>query len=93
MRRHRGCALRRRYGRAKSGLRVIYRAPTGLVVWAVPNTNLQIMWAGPGSRLKIGFDLTRAGGSASLIDHPSADGNYNTRREAEVAVHAFLRAK
>ncbi len=42
-------ALARRYGRAgrKGGLKVIHRMPTGGLVWAVPNSTLQIMWGGP----------------------------------------------
>jgi hypothetical protein len=70
----------------------VYRSPTGLIVWAVPDTTLQIMWAGPGSRLKIGHPM-KAGGSVSTIDHPTADGNYNTPREAKNAVRAFLASK
>jgi hypothetical protein len=42
-------ALHRRYGHAKAGLRVVYRMPTGGLVWAIPNSSLQILWAGPNS--------------------------------------------
>jgi hypothetical protein len=88
MRSHR--ALRRRYGRA-SGPRVVYRSPTGLLVWAVPHTSLQIMWAGPGARLKIGHPM-KAGGSMFSIEHPSADGAYDSARAASAAVKKFLEA-
>lgn len=89
MGRHR---LRQRYGRALKGPRTVYRSPTGATVWSVPDTTLQILWAGPGARLRIGHPM-KPGGSMTTIDHPSADGNYMTAREASAAVRAFLAAK
>jgi len=82
--------LRKRHGRAR-GPRVVHRMATGGLVWAVPDSTLQIMWAGPGSRLKIGQPM-KAGGYVSTIDHHAADGNYNTAREASAAVARFLAA-
>jgi hypothetical protein len=90
-----GSLLGRRYGHAGSkgsGPRVVHRMATGGLVWAVPDTSMQIMWAGPGGRLKIGWPM-KAGGSVTAIDHPSADGNYLTAREATAAVRAFLDSK
>jgi hypothetical protein len=86
-------ALYQRYGRAgrKEGPKIVHRMPTGGLVWAVPDSTLQIMWGGPGSRLRIG-QVMKAGGSATTIDHPSADGNYTTAREATDAVVRFLAA-
>jgi hypothetical protein len=79
--------------RAPSGdPRVVYRMPTGGLVWAVPDSKLQIMWGGPGSSLRMGYDLMRPGGSSWKIDHPSADGSYATKRDATAAVRAFLAA-
>jgi len=88
-------ALHHRYGRAgraaKGGPRVVYRMPTGGLVWAVPGSGLQIMWAGPGSGLRIGRVL-EAGGSTTRIEHPSADGSYSNKKDATAAVRAFLAA-
>jgi hypothetical protein len=92
MRRHK---LRKRYGRAasKGGLRLLYRSPTGARVWALPDSRLQVMWSGTGARLRIGFDFLTAGGNmGTTIDHPSASDSYNTPREAEAAVRAFVRS-
>jgi len=90
---HRGRALRRRYGRAVAsrGPRVVYRMPMGGLVWAIPNSSLQIMWAGPGSRLRLG-EVLKAGGSTTSIDHPTADGSYTNKKDATAAVRAFLAA-
>ncbi len=88
----RGHSLRRRYGRAgKSGPRVVHRMATGGLVWAIPNSSLQIMWAGPGSRLRLG-EVLKAGGSTISIEHPSADGSYSNKKDATAAVTAFLAA-
>jgi hypothetical protein len=96
MRRHaRAHALRRRYGRSEAP-HVVYqsRHRTGATVWSVPGGSLQIMWMGPGSHLRIGYDFLKAGAPmGSIIDHPAASDSYNTRSEAEAAVKAFLAAK
>ena len=72
--------------------RIVYRAPTGLLVWALPGSDhLQIMWAGPGARLRMGFDVTKTGSPfPGLIHHPGADGEYTTAKEATAAVARFL---
>jgi hypothetical protein len=91
-RRSRDSRLSRRSGNVASAkLRVVYRSPTGSVVWAIPNSGLQIMWAGPGASLKIGKPL-EARGSVSSIDHHTANGQYRTLRDAQAAVRAFLAA-
>jgi RadC-like JAB domain len=73
---------------AKSGIRAM-RGPTGLAVWTLPGSNLEIMWSGPGSRLFIG-QATKPGGHVSSIDHHTANGNYDTFKQADAAVAAFL---
>lgn len=69
--------------------KVVEVSPTGLIVWAVPDSQFEIMWAGPGSRLLFGYPR-RSGGFASPINHPTANGVYNTREAATAAVAAFL---
>lgn len=64
--------------------------PTGLVIWHLPG-NLQIMWSGPGARLRIGW-LTQPSGASTFIDHPTARYVYATLSEAQAAVEAFLSA-
>jgi hypothetical protein len=66
-------------------------SPTGLTVWTIPDTNLEIMWMGPGSGLFVGT-ATTPGGAVTRIEHRTADGTYTNRREAEAAVKAFLAA-
>jgi hypothetical protein len=74
--------------------RIIYRMATGGVVWQLPDSKLQVMWTGPGSILRLGYDLLKPGSSyPTAIEHPTADGNYMTRAQAEKALQAFLAAK
>lgn len=72
--------------------KVIYRSPMGTIAWSIPGSaHLQIMWAGPGSRLRMGFDVTKAGSPMpDVIQHPGADGAYRTAKEATAAVKRFL---
>lgn len=70
---------------------VVYRMATGGLVWALPGSSMQIMWAGPGSRLRIG-QVLKAGGATTFIDHPTADGSYRTKTEATAAVKRFIAA-
>lgn len=66
-------------------------APTGLTVWRLPDSTLEIMWPGPGSGLYIGR-ATTPGGSVVRIQHPTADGVYDNRTSASRAVTAFVKA-
>ena len=91
-RRSRSSRGARRHGNAAAGPRVIYRAPTGLLVWSIPGSKLQIIWGGPGSALRMTWDAFTAGGSMWKIDHSSADGNYRTAKEATAAVKRFVAA-
>jgi hypothetical protein len=89
MKRHR---LRKRYGRAASkGLRVVYRMPTGGMVWQVPNSTLQIMWPGPGGGLSLGRPM-EVGGATNRIEHYTANGNYYNVKDAARAAKAFTEA-
>jgi hypothetical protein len=77
-----------------SGLRkTIY--PTGLTVWRLPDQWLMhIMWIGPGAGLRLCIGDPADGSTAigTAIEHPSASGTYDSRREAETAVRAFVAA-
>jgi hypothetical protein len=90
MRHRTGRALRRRYGRASGDLRVVHHTPMGGLVWAVPGSSYQIMWAGPGARLKLG-EIMKPGGMVTTIEHPAAARIYDNPREATKAVRKFLR--
>lgn len=70
---------------------IVYRMASGGCVWRLPRGELTIMWAGPGSRLLIGWCLL-AGGSTMTIEHPSACDAYMTRKAAGAGVAAFFRA-
>lgn len=71
--------------------KVVMTGVMGLTVWALPGATLEIMWAGPGARLWIGQPRV-AGGCVTTIDHPTADGIYDSRKDAERAVAAFIDA-
>ena len=66
-------------------------SPTGLAVWQVPDSEMQIMWSGPGGRLSFG-QAYKAGGAMTFIEHPSADGAYDSLKAAEAAVKRFMEA-
>jgi hypothetical protein len=68
--------------------KIVYRSPCA-VVWAIPDSGLSIMWVRPGGGLLIGRCLV-AGGSVTRIDHPTANGFYETLPQASAAVAAFL---
>jgi hypothetical protein len=87
--RRRGTALRRRYGHTSGGLHVVHHTAMGGFVWAVPNTSYQIMWAGPGSRLKLG-EIMKPGGVVTVVEHPTANKIYDNPRAAVKAVRKFL---
>lgn len=64
-------------------------SPMGNVVWTAPD-GTSVMW-GPGGGLVLCIpDAFTPGGDFFKIDHPTADGQYATRREAEKALLAFL---
>lgn len=73
-------------------LKPISKGPTGMLLWRLPGGG-EIMWPGRGARLQFGFDLTSSAGSATFIDHRSADGAYMTAKEAQAAVDSFIAAK
>lgn len=84
MRSHASASQQRRALRPQIG-------PTGLALWHIPGSTFQIMWAGPGSKLRFGR-LTEAGGVSTSIKHPSADATYDTLRDATEAVGRFMAA-
>lgn len=64
----------------------------GGAVWSLPDcSRLELMWMGPGSGLYLGTPR-EVGGFVTRINHPTADHVYNTMREAQAAVDAFVNA-
>ncbi len=72
-------------------MKPVERMITGGAVWALPDSALEVMWIGPGGGLHIGTPR-RPGGITTPIRHPSADGTYNTLKEAQKALDAFIAA-
>jgi hypothetical protein len=74
------------------------RSPTGLTLWpmlpeeAQGGTPMSIVWPGPGSGLYLGIRATEPGGSMVRIEHRTADGQYDTFKQAQKAAHAFAAA-
>ena len=65
--------------------------PTGMRVWRMPGSEtLSIIWPGPGAGLMLAFDASKPGGAMTRINHPCADGQYHTVKEAQKAVDAFV---
>jgi hypothetical protein len=62
------------------------RGPTGAVIWR-DGAGHRFFWSGPGGRLKLMF-----GEQLVSIQHHTADGNYETAREAAAAVARFVAA-
>ena len=64
--------------------------PTGLCLWKIPgDTDLDIMWAGPGSPLTLGRH-TIPHGMMTRIHSFGSDGNFETRKDAQKAVDTFI---
>jgi len=65
-----------------------HTGPAGAVEWV--GRTASYFWFGPGSGLwlSIGEDHT----SCTRIEHPAADGSYDTRAQAQRAVSAFRAA-
>jgi len=59
-------------------------------VWPIPESELEIMWIGPGGGLFLGMPR-QPGGAVTRIRHPeeSAD-TYSSFEEADDAVWAFI---
>jgi hypothetical protein len=69
----------------------VQTGPTGLTLWGpLPETtDFYLMWGGPGSRLRLAIRPLSVDGTSTTIEHPTANGTYDTRREAAAAVAAF----
>lgn len=66
-------------------------SPTGLVMWPIVGTaEASLIWLGPGSGLFLGINATSPQGIMTAIDHPSANGTYDTRLEAARAARRFV---
>ena len=67
--------------------------PTGGCVWTSPDTNTQVMWLGRGAGLFLVLGgVTTPGASMTRIEHPSADDQYLSRKDASAAVARFFDA-
>ena len=66
-------------------------SPTGLTVWQLPQGDTQVVWMGPGAGLSVGYAY-RPGARLSRVEHPAADGQYGSLKEAEAAVRRFVEA-
>lgn len=70
----------------------ILRLATGGAVWNIPgDSRLQLLWNGPGGGLFLA-DAFTPGGLMVRIEHPSADGTYDSAAAAQRAVDAYLAA-
>lgn len=68
----------------------VERGPTGAAAWHLPNSEAVVLWNGPGSGL---FLVMTPRGRLIRIEHPTADGNYRSFREADEAARRFIRAE
>jgi hypothetical protein len=57
---------------------------TGMTQWPLYEGQ-SVIWMGPGSGLYLVF-----GSTMTRIEHPTASGQYDTRKSAENAIKAFL---
>ena len=64
----------------------------GNAIWRLPPPSPWVIyWNGPGARLLFGSN--KPGSHLSPIEHPSADGNYNSLKEAQAAVTRFWKSE
>jgi hypothetical protein len=64
----------------------------GNAMWRLPSPSpFVIYWNGPGARLL--FGTNKPGSQLSPVAHPSADGNYNSLKEAQAAVTRFWKSE
>jgi|SRR5271157_88330 len=91
-------ALRRRYGRASNSgkARVVLRMPN-VTLWRAElkgGGHGFFMWS-PGGRLRFSLADPRKPGTLmpNPIWHHTADGDYNTEREAAAAMRSFLHSE
>lgn len=78
-----------------AGLPIITGGIGGQTLWGpLPDTrDYYLMWTGLGGRLYLAIRPFAPDGAMVLIDHPAADGAYDTRRDAARAVAAFMAAR
>ena len=69
------------------------RSPTGLTLFGpLPETtDFYLLWLGPGAGLKLAIRPFSVDGTVTSIQHRTANGAYNTWREAAAAAEAFAR--
>lgn len=66
----------------------------GITSWGpLPDTaDMHVQWDGPGTGLYLYASNPESGNPGMRIRHPSASGTYDTLRDAEKAVNAFVAA-
>lgn len=69
--------------------RILEHTINGGAVFAVPDSEYEILWIGPRAGLFFGQPRV-AGGTIGRIEHPTADAEYDTLAEARAAVEAFI---
>ena len=60
-------------------------------MWQLPHSDMQLMWPGPGAGLSVGYAY-RLGATMTRVEHSTADGQYDSLKDAEAAVRRFLDA-
>lgn len=63
--------------------------PTGLCLWKLPDSDLDIMWAGPGVGLTLGRHTIPYGMMTSIRTY-GCEGPFATRKAAQAAVDLFV---
>jgi len=64
-------------------------SPTGLCKWNLPDSEMSLVWAGPGVGLMLCVD--KPGGFMTRVDTRGCEGPFSTRKEAQEAVNEFIR--
>jgi len=75
----------------KISIRTGERSPMGAVTFSARRfgySDTWFYWNGPGARLQLMF-----GAKLVYIEHPSADGTYNTLKEAQAAARRFCEVR
>lgn len=67
-------------------------SPTGLTLFGpLPDTrDWYLMWPGPGARLSLAIRPFEVSGTTTRVDHPTANGVYDNRKDAREAANAFV---
>lgn len=64
------------------------KSPTGLRKWQLPESELSVVWPGPGAGLMLCHD--KPGGMMTKINSAGSDGNYYNAKDAQKAFDTFV---